>query len=71
MSTAEKDGKLETFAFILEQDLSGSDLEFNVKVEWEDKMVSLKELQKQLPDIEFQDIYFDADQFDNLGGDLK
>jgi DNA/RNA endonuclease G (NUC1) len=60
---AKKGTKLQTFAFLLEQDLSQSDVEFNVDAEWLSKMISMEDLQKELQDIVFQKVYFDSDQY--------
>jgi DNA/RNA endonuclease G (NUC1) len=65
-----KDGEqLQTFAFLLEQDLSQSDVEFNVDNEWIPKMIAVKELEKQIPDIDFPQVFSQNDQFDIITGD--
>jgi endonuclease G len=67
---ANDSGKLEAFAFVLEQDLSEVPLEpeFAVAAEWVPHMVSVPDLQKLLVGIEFNQAIHDADQFNKEGG---
>lgn len=57
-----KDGKLQVFPFILEQDVEDLPLEFQVTAEWKHEMVSLKELEKVVGLIKFPASYHSADQ---------
>ena len=50
------DDELQTFAFLLDQDLSGTDfegLEFAVDADWRKRMISVAELDKLIPQISF------------------
>ncbi|HUG12205.1 MAG TPA: DNA/RNA non-specific endonuclease [Opitutaceae bacterium] len=57
-----KEKKLQVFAFLLEQDLTGLPLEFQVNAEWKEKMVSLKKLEQTVKLLTFQKLYHNADQ---------
>lgn len=54
--------KLQVFAFVLEQDLEGLPLEFQVTAEWKHEQVRLKDLEKLIGIVKFQKVYHDADQ---------
>lgn len=66
---ARKDDELQSFAFLLEQDLSGSDVEFNVDAEWVGKMIAISDLENLVPDLDFGDAIRDADQFEEVAGE--
>jgi endonuclease G, mitochondrial len=55
-------GKLQVFAFTLKQDLKGVPTEFAVTVEWKQKQVTLKQLEKIIGLVKFPDVYHKADQ---------
>lgn len=55
-------GKLQTFAFVLEQDLTDLPLEFQVDAEWKHKQVTLAELEKLVKLVKFPAVYHRADQ---------
>jgi endonuclease G len=61
--------RLETFGFLLEQDLSESEVEFNVSAEWQGKMIAIVELEDLLPDLEFPDVLRESDQAGRSGGE--
>ena len=58
---AVKDGALQVFAFVLEQDVSDLPLEFQVTAEWRKRQVSLKELEKIVGLVKFPKAYHTAD----------
>ena len=55
--------KLQSFAFLLEQDLSDVDFEFTVNSTWRSRMVSLSELDGRLSGFRFPEEILRADQF--------
>lgn len=59
---AVKSGKLQVFAFILEQDVKDLPLEFQVNAQWKAKQVSLKDLESTIGLVKFQKAYHSADQ---------
>ena len=61
--------RLEAFAFLLEQDLSDADVEFNVDAEWQSKMISIADLQDLVPDLEFDARVQEADQAATASGE--
>jgi DNA/RNA endonuclease G (NUC1) len=58
-----------TFAFILEQDLSHTDLEFAVDEVWRERMISVPELEALLSVVTFPPELHDSDQFETEGGE--
>lgn len=66
---ARNGGGLQSFGFVLEQDLSAVPFEFAVDATWRPYMVSLKELQKTLGEVKFPQAVIDADQFAQGGGE--
>jgi len=54
---------LESFAFILEQDLSSVPLEFQVEAEWREHTIAIAKLNKLLPYLEMPLEILDSDQF--------
>src|SRR5262249_47736415 len=65
---AEANGKLQSFAFILEQDLSNVPLEFAVTQAWQKYLVSVNDLEALLL-LRFPKVVHDADQFDTGAGE--
>ncbi len=69
--------ELQTFAFVLDQDLSGVEmesvavdaLEFAVDQEWRSRMVSVAGLEELVPAIAFPQVLRDTDQIDAGGGE--
>lgn len=59
---AVKNGKLQVFAFVLEQDVQDLPLEFQVDAEWKHRQVALKKLESMIALIKFPKLYHDADQ---------
>jgi endonuclease G, mitochondrial len=58
-------GKLQTFAFVLDQDLSGTELEgleFAVDKPWRERMIAVKDLDNLIPEITFPKQLLDSDQ---------
>jgi DNA/RNA endonuclease G (NUC1) len=53
---------LQTFAFLLEQDLTDSEVEFDLDAEWQGKLISLSDLEHLVPDLEFHASLHDSDQ---------
>ena len=54
--------QLESFAFLMEQDLEEVELEFAVEPSWVDKMIAIPELEKLIQYIEFPDAIRESDQ---------
>jgi endonuclease G len=57
--------KLQTFAFVLDQDLSGTELEgleFAVDKPWRERMIAVKDLDSLIPEITFPKQLLDSDQ---------
>ncbi len=64
--------RLETFGFLLEQDLSEADVEFNASAEWQGKMIAIGELEDLLSALVFSEAVRDADQADqSVGQDIR
>ena len=65
---ARTEGELQTFAFILDQDLSDTKfesvggLEFAVDTPWRKRMIAVKKLDKLIPELEFPKQLLDSDQ---------
>lgn len=59
---AVKNGRLQVFAFLLEQDLKGVPVEFQVDAKWKSSQVKLKALEKIIGLLTFPQVYHDADQ---------
>jgi endonuclease G len=59
---AVKNKKLQVFAFVLEQDVKDLPLEFQVTAEWKHKQHTLKDLEKIIQIVKFQQVYHKADQ---------
>jgi endonuclease G len=67
---AEDNGKLEAFAFLLEQDLADVTLErFEPDQNWVAQMISISELEEKLGIVKFPDVVRDADQHDQAPGE--
>jgi endonuclease G, mitochondrial len=65
-------GKLQTFAFLLEQDLSQTDmetLEFTVEPAWRERMISVKQLDDLIPELSFSKKLKDSDQIGAAPGE--
>jgi endonuclease G len=60
---------LETFAFILDQDLSNTDLEFAVEAPWRSRMISVPALEGLLASVAFPAALHASDQIDATGGE--
>ncbi len=54
--------ELQTFAFLLEQDLTDVPLELAVSAEWRSHMISLRDLEKGLKSLRFPDVLHKSDQ---------
>jgi endonuclease G, mitochondrial len=67
---ARTDNELQTFAFILDQDLSDTDfesveaLEFAVDKEWRERMIAVKQLDELIPELAFPKQLLSSDQID-------
>ena len=57
--------KLQTFAFVLDQDLSGTELggpRVRRGQAWRERMIAVKDLDKLIPELEFPKQLLDSDQ---------
>jgi endonuclease G len=61
--------QLQTFAFVLDQDLSHTDLEFAVDAEWRTRMHSIPDLEQRVGLLKFPQELHDSDQIDADGGE--
>jgi endonuclease G, mitochondrial len=64
--------KLQTFAFVLDQDLSGTELEgleFAVDEPWRERMIAVKDLDNLIPEITFPKQLLDSDQINAEPGE--
>lgn len=59
-----EDDSLKTFAFLLEQDLSQTPLEFIVDAEWTNRMISIPELETILREVVFDKLLHSSDQIE-------
>jgi endonuclease G len=59
---AVKRGRLQVFAFLLEQDLKGVPVEFQVDAKWKRSQLKLKALEKVIGLLTFPKVYHDSDQ---------
>jgi DNA/RNA endonuclease G (NUC1) len=66
---ARKGDGVETFAFVLEQDLSGTDLEFAVDEEWKERMIAVADLERLVAAIAFPPELHESDQFEAGDGE--
>jgi endonuclease G len=69
---ARSDGKLQTFAFLLEQDLSETEmetLEFTVEPAWRERMISMRQLDDLIPELSFSKKLKDSDQIGAAPGE--
>ena len=61
--------ELQTFAFVLDQDLSDTPLEFAVDQLWRSRMISVPDLERRLGAVGFPADLHDSDQIDKGGGE--
>lgn len=61
--------ELQTFAFLLDQDLSAVELEFAVAEPWRSCMISVPGLEELLGTLSFPDELHETDQIDGGGGE--
>jgi endonuclease G, mitochondrial len=61
--------ELQTFAFVLDQDLSHTDIEFAVDQEWRTRMHSIPDLEQRVGLLRFPQELHDSDQIDGEGGE--
>jgi endonuclease G len=66
---ARREDALETFAFVLEQDLADTEVEFAVDAEWRGRMVSLPDLETLVSLLTFPAELHDSDQFGEPPGE--
>jgi endonuclease G len=66
---ARSDNALQVFAFLLDQDLSETDLEFAVDKEWRTRMVSIPRLEQLVGAASFPQELHDADQINATHGE--
>lgn len=59
---ARRQDALEAFGFILEQDLSATDLEFHVPEQWQAHMIALADLEARLGSLDFDPVLHAADR---------
>ncbi|MES0133605.1 DNA/RNA non-specific endonuclease [Mesorhizobium sp. M0016] len=65
---ASENGKLQSFGFVLRQDLSNVPLEFVVDPVWQRYMISISEIASRNPLVKFDKSVAEADQFAKAGG---
>lgn len=61
--------ELRTFAFLLDQDLANTDLEFAVDQEWRSRMISVADLEALVAGLTFPQELHDSDQIGASGGE--
>lgn len=61
--------ELRTFAFLLDQDLSNTDLEFAVDQAWRSRMISIADLEALVTGLAFPQELHDSDQIGATGGE--
>jgi endonuclease G, mitochondrial len=61
--------ELQTFAFLLDQDLSDVDLEFAVDQPWRSRMIPVPRLEELVAELSFPDELRETDQIDARGGE--
>ncbi len=66
---ARTDDALQTFAFLLDQDLSDTDLEFAVEREWRTRMISVRDLEELIGAATFPRQLHESDQIEASGGE--
>jgi hypothetical protein len=66
---ARSDDALQTFAFLLDQDLSDTDFEFAVDREWRTRMISVRDLEQLVGAATFPLQLHESDQIDASGGE--
>jgi endonuclease G len=69
---AEKEGELQSFAFVLEQNLKAvplEDEEFQITEEWKPFLVSVEDLEETLGIVRFAQVLRETDQFEAEGGE--
>lgn len=66
---ARKGDDIQTFAFVLEQDLSRTDVEFAVDEQWRERMISVPDLEELVAVITFPPELHESDQFGAEGGE--
>ena len=62
-------GKLQSFGFVLRQDLSDTPLEFAVDATWEKYMISIADLEEMNPLVRFDEAIHGADQAASVSGE--
>ena len=66
---ARTDDTLQTFAFLLDQDLSDTDFEFAVDREWRTRMISVRDLEQLIGAATFPQQLHESDEIDASGGE--
>jgi endonuclease G len=69
---ANTDAGLQSFAFLLDQDLSDTDFgieAFEVDADWRGRMISIADIEKEIGLLEFRKELHDSDQFDRDAGE--
>ena len=66
---ARKDDEIQSFGFVLEQDLSQVPLEFAVEAPWLDSMIAISELEGLIGNIRFPEAVVEGDQFEKPAGE--
>ncbi len=61
--------QLQSFGFLLEQDLSDTDLEFAVSAEWRGKMIGIRDLEALVGELTFPDEVHESDQASTDSGE--
>ena len=61
--------RLQSYAFILEQDLTGVELELTVNAKWKERMISIPDLENMVKLIRFPEALHNSDQIDTDDGE--
>lgn len=64
-----QEDKLQAFGFLLAQDLSKVQFEFDIDKEWEPYLISISDLEKLTTNIRFMDLIKSADQYNTIIGE--
>jgi len=66
---ARKEDEIQSFGFVLEQDLSQVPLEFAVEAPWLDSMIAISELEGLIGNIRFPEAVVEGDQYEKPAGE--
>ncbi len=66
---ARLEDEIQSFGFVLEQELSQVPLEFAVEAPWIDSMIAITELEELIGNIRFPEVVVEGDQYDKAAGE--